>query len=438
MPDVTAQEINHEVVIHEEPRNQVITEAAHTVNTQETVTRIVRASIHGLSAYEIWLAEGNTGTEQDFLDSLGGGGAPDESGAELNLDDRVFSTVPLASESNFFDESACRIYWNRIGRRVEGVGILAIGPAADWGTVDPFLPIHGIFLNGNELPFKPRIYPIVTEIGTNVPNLGGFSLLNTNEANGDPITDGAISVGSVVTDFGGSLPFPLFTFFHAAQPTDGNLTNLVFDGNRIDLVGKNIAMYFNVSYECAYEEGFMDITGSPAAGVEDVAYSDSLPIIVSSYSQIPLVTPVVSAGALPAGLSVSVVDDMPLLLSPELVISGTPTEVGEFTFTMTLTGDNGDTIDKELTLTITAAEPPPYNPEDDPQYLGTVSGNSYNINFQNGDPSESIFTYAASAGEILKIRSGTMNYDFGEGIISVPVDEYMIFEGGYWRHYIYE
>jgi len=43
----------------------------------------------GLSAYEVWLAEGNTGSEQDFLDSLkgtGGGGGFD--GEHNDLDGR--------------------------------------------------------------------------------------------------------------------------------------------------------------------------------------------------------------------------------------------------------------------------------------------------------------------------------------------------------------
>jgi hypothetical protein len=33
------------------------------------------AGADGDSAYQVWLDQGNTGTEQDFLDSLGGGGS---------------------------------------------------------------------------------------------------------------------------------------------------------------------------------------------------------------------------------------------------------------------------------------------------------------------------------------------------------------------------
>ena len=43
MPSVDVQEINHEVVIHEDPRNQVITEDGPNVTTTEAITRIVRA-----------------------------------------------------------------------------------------------------------------------------------------------------------------------------------------------------------------------------------------------------------------------------------------------------------------------------------------------------------------------------------------------------------
>ena len=48
------------------------------ISTQETfdvvsiVTNEAKDGDNGLSAYEIWLAEGNTGTEQDFIDSLKG------------------------------------------------------------------------------------------------------------------------------------------------------------------------------------------------------------------------------------------------------------------------------------------------------------------------------------------------------------------------------
>jgi len=50
----------------------------------------------GLSAYEIWLAEGNTGTEQDFLDSLKG-----EIGPTFNIDVNHFFADDTARDAYF-------------------------------------------------------------------------------------------------------------------------------------------------------------------------------------------------------------------------------------------------------------------------------------------------------------------------------------------------
>ena len=46
--------------------------------------------VNGLSAYEVWLAEGNTGTEQDYLDSLVGPQGP--AGGNSNLTSQIFPT----------------------------------------------------------------------------------------------------------------------------------------------------------------------------------------------------------------------------------------------------------------------------------------------------------------------------------------------------------
>ena len=57
---------------------------------------------NGLSAYEIWINEGNVGTEQDFLDSLvgatgpaGADGAPGVPNPKINFYEEVISTVEV-------------------------------------------------------------------------------------------------------------------------------------------------------------------------------------------------------------------------------------------------------------------------------------------------------------------------------------------------------
>jgi len=43
-----------------------------TFNNNVTITTEISSGVQGLSAYETWLSLGNTGTEQDFIDSLKG------------------------------------------------------------------------------------------------------------------------------------------------------------------------------------------------------------------------------------------------------------------------------------------------------------------------------------------------------------------------------
>lgn len=451
------------------------------------------------------------------------GGVPDEAWQELDLSGRIQGSLGLSQAPQFIASSICKTYWHRTGRRLDITGLIFIPADADWGTPDPFFPISPILIASDELPFTPRIYPeIVPQSGLSQPNVGDFSILNTSDSQGAPIADNSMAIGSVITNFGGSLPVPIFTFFHASKATAGNLENLVFDGNQVDLIGNIIVMYFNGHYECAYEEGYMNIANDfTASSVEDSAYSSALTVTTSSPFQLDL-TAEVSSGALPTGLSLDIT-------GTTLTLSGTPTTPGEYTFEVTITGANGDEFTKEFTVTITeyviqiddnftavgmeqfayssmvdvvlesegeqlpisfevtagtiptglslalandteitlsgtptvdglytftieitdtngatyskefTVDIDPYNPEFEDQYLGTVSGNSLNINFEpdQGGGSIHINSYVASPGDILKIRSGTMTHDFGEGPLNVPIGGFIIFEGGYWREYIY-
>lgn len=208
------------------------------------------AGADGLSAYEIWLGLGNTGTEQDFIDSLMGGVA-DEPWVEYNLDGKVIGTPPVGAIPAYIEDSLCRIYGQRTGRTFSGIGVLSIPHDADWGDADPFFPIQVPAVLSSDLPYVPHIYPLIPAIGINTPNIGTFSLLATSASDGSAVQGDAFAVGSVITNFGGSLQDPIFAFFHT-KPTAGNLENLVFDGNQADLVGRNVLIYFGIVYECEY------------------------------------------------------------------------------------------------------------------------------------------------------------------------------------------
>lgn len=72
------------------------------------------------------------------------------------------------------------------------------------------------------------------------------------------------------------------------------------------------------------------------------------------------------------------------------------------------------------------------SPEDRPEYIGTWSPNSRNINFEAGG-SQSIDTYNANEGDILKIRSASADIDFGSGPFHVNIGDYIIYTDGEWR-----
>jgi hypothetical protein len=71
-------------VVDTKPPDLVVIDARTSSLTNTVQTGQVLAGPPGLSAYEIWLAEGNVGTEQDYLASLKGDpGAPGIPGASV-------------------------------------------------------------------------------------------------------------------------------------------------------------------------------------------------------------------------------------------------------------------------------------------------------------------------------------------------------------------
>ena len=274
----------------------------------------------------------------EWVDNVGG--VPDEAYNYIDLSDKIRGTVPASvpvPDAIIGAEGA--MYWTRVGRTVRAVFMIIIPSSATWTDADPFFPINTIVMLEEDLPFLSRSYDQIGFSPFSIP--GNFSLINTTD--GDAYNVGN-AVGSVVTDFGGSLSKNIMVFFNATEPSTGNLSNLLYDGNFIDIVGNTSVICGSIEYEAAYAEGFIDITGTLPSGNHSEAYDNDLTIVASSGYQYPFSIEV-TEGALPAGLSASV-------SGSTITIDGTPTEDGIFTFTLTVTGDNGDEYSEEFTLTI--------------------------------------------------------------------------------------
>ena len=96
------------VVVAEDDETTVITEAANNPVPQQTKDYAVVSTDNvpyipvpggpgdpgpdGPSAYEVWIAQGNVGTEQDFLDSLIGPQGPSGNADAAYVHDQVFSS----------------------------------------------------------------------------------------------------------------------------------------------------------------------------------------------------------------------------------------------------------------------------------------------------------------------------------------------------------
>jgi hypothetical protein len=530
--NIIIQEVVENIVIREEVAE--IIEIETNIGVKGDPGEPGTPGVSGLSAYEIWLALGNTGTEQDFIDSLGGtgDGVADVPYDTYNMSSKVGAKVQVGSGPGYITgEVDSIIYSTRVGRTVSGVIAIALGAGAVWAEGDPFFPINLITIYGRDMPYLPRMYPPMSLLGIPPAGVGNFAIINITDLETE--TAEGFAIGSVFTDFGGALQDPGMVFFHATKPTVADITNLVFEGNQADLIGNLVIIYGRFTYEAKYELGHFEIVGDLTAdGMEGSVYSSSVTLEISQGSQLPA-TVEISDGTLPAGLSIGISD-------VKITVSGTPEEEGEYTFTIKATGDNEAEVEKEFTITVSPYVPPsgieitdsfsngmedfaysstaivdlesdgeqlpisqalqsgtlptglslsiendtqlvlsgtptvpnyytftvritdtngatydkefnvniePYNPEVEPLYLGTVSGNSYNIQFATQEQADAYggwsvnihdFTTAyAQEGMILKIRSGTMNWDFGEGVISVAIGDYMIYEGGYWREYNY-
>lgn len=52
----------------------VVAKLRGVISNKNTINACIQNGVRGKSAYEIWLKLGNVGTEEDFIDSIGGGG----------------------------------------------------------------------------------------------------------------------------------------------------------------------------------------------------------------------------------------------------------------------------------------------------------------------------------------------------------------------------
>ena len=166
----------------------------------------------GDSAYQLWIDEGNTGTEQEFLDSLKGtDGEPGDPGADGLLDSG--------------DNTGDIVYWN--GSQWT---ILPIGSEGDVLTV-----INGVPSWGQQATDEP---PIITLIGDNPLNLNvGDEYIELgatayDQVDGD-ITSNIVSDSSLVnTSLSGS-----YNVTYIVTDSSGNKTTKVREVNVINPSG---------------------------------------------------------------------------------------------------------------------------------------------------------------------------------------------------------
>ena len=67
------------------------------VEQDNTVVEVVTAGPQGISAYAVWLAEGNTGTEADFFASMVG-----ESGSAASISHDPENQLTMGSDGGIF------------------------------------------------------------------------------------------------------------------------------------------------------------------------------------------------------------------------------------------------------------------------------------------------------------------------------------------------
>lgn len=185
-----------------------------------------------------------------------GGSVPDEPYSIIDLSEKILGNIPASQPGGFItgDGVQCKMAYTRVGRTVSGNVTFVVPGTASWPEADPFFPINVIALKASDLPFMPKGYEAIGGIAP--PQVGGFGLFNVNWFDGETPNGEGFSVGSVITDFGGSLANGgVMSFFHAGNNTETQLANLVYDGNKVGLINRDIVVYNRFEYEAAYAIG---------------------------------------------------------------------------------------------------------------------------------------------------------------------------------------
>lgn len=178
------------------------------------------------------------------------GSVTDEAYTILDLSTKILGNVPASQPGAFIDGVTASMTYTRVGRTVSGNLTIVIPSTAVWPSPDPFFPIGVVAIKAIDLPYPPKIYPAVEGIAP--PQVGGFGLFNVTWTDGMDYFGEGFSVGSVITDFGGSLADGgIFSFFHAGNNTVTQLTNLVYDGNFVNLPNRDVIIYNRFEYEAA-------------------------------------------------------------------------------------------------------------------------------------------------------------------------------------------
>lgn len=195
-------------------------------------------SASGLSAEQI----------QAAVDELAArtGGSPDVAWEYIDLTGKIRANPPAAELVPApIDGAGGAMYWHRDGREVKLMYCIVIPSTADWGAADPYFPVQTPFILAQDLPYEPRIYPPINDSAP-VSNPGSFGLVNaTADDHSYSFGEG---IGSVVTDFGGSLQQTVLTHFLTSM-TEANLSNLLYDGHNAVMIGNNVVIYCSIAYE---------------------------------------------------------------------------------------------------------------------------------------------------------------------------------------------
>lgn len=205
----------------------------------------------GGTAGQILAKINDTDFATEWIDAVGG--VPDEAYTIVDISDKILGNIPASQSGEYITGIEAELAYIRIGRTVKGILTIVIPSDAVWPDGDPFFPIQVVAIKATDLPYRPKIYPAIGGIAP--PQPGGFGLFNVNTDGDEGVGDG-FAVGSVTTDFGGSLANNgILSFFHASNNTTTQLTNLVYHGNFVNLIGRGTVIYSRIEYEAAYAIG---------------------------------------------------------------------------------------------------------------------------------------------------------------------------------------